>query len=61
MPALPGCVTQGESYEEAPAHAKEAIEGYIETLIQLGKTVPVEPYRPETVAMDVEVDLPSAA
>jgi antitoxin HicB len=38
--ALPGCVTFGETFEEAISMAKEAIEGYVETLIVLGKDVP---------------------
>ena len=32
VPALPGCVTQGETYEEAVAMAQECIEGYLEAL-----------------------------
>ncbi len=40
VPALAGCVTFGETVEEAIDMAKEAIEGYIETLIDLGKEVP---------------------
>jgi antitoxin HicB len=40
VPALAGCVTFGETVEEAIDMAKEAIEGYIETLIDLGKKVP---------------------
>jgi len=40
VPALPGCVTFGETIEEAIAMAREAIEGYIETLNDLGKKVP---------------------
>ena len=40
VPALPGCVTFGETIDEALAMAKEAIEGYIETLNELGKEVP---------------------
>ena len=42
VPSLPGCVTFGETFEEAMSMAKEAIEGYIETLIDLGKQVPVD-------------------
>ncbi len=42
VPALPGCVTFGETVEEAIAMAKEAIEGYIETLRDLGKEVPTD-------------------
>ncbi|MBN1324347.1 MAG: type II toxin-antitoxin system HicB family antitoxin [Methanotrichaceae archaeon] len=40
VPALPGCVTFGETIEEAISMAREAIEGYIETLIVLEKDVP---------------------
>jgi len=40
VPALPGCVTFGETIDEAIAMAREAIEGYIETLNDLGKKVP---------------------
>lgn len=42
VPALPGCVTFGETVEEAIAMAREAIEGYIETLKDLGKEVPTD-------------------
>ena len=42
VPALTGCVTFGETVEEAIAMAKEAIEGYIDTLIDLGKEVPTD-------------------
>lgn len=41
VPALAGCVTFGETVEEAIEMAKEAIEGYIETLMELGKDVPI--------------------
>ena len=42
VPALKGCVTFGETVDEAIAMAKEAIEGYIETLVDLGKEVPTD-------------------
>ena len=42
VPALPGCVTFGKTVDEAIAMAKEAIEGYIETLKDLGKEVPTD-------------------
>jgi antitoxin HicB len=32
VPALPGCVTYGETLEESMSMAKEAIEGYTEVL-----------------------------
>lgn len=33
VPALPGCVTYGEDYEQALEKAQECIEGFLETLI----------------------------
>jgi antitoxin HicB len=32
VPALPGCVSQGETREEALAMIREAIEGHLESL-----------------------------
>ena len=32
VPELPGCVTDGNTIEEAASHAKDAIEVYLETL-----------------------------
>ncbi len=40
VPALPGCVTYGENVDEAIAMAKEAIELYIESLIEHNEPVP---------------------
>ncbi|MBI4233646.1 MAG: type II toxin-antitoxin system HicB family antitoxin [Chloroflexi bacterium] len=39
-PALPGCVTQGETVEEALAMIKDAIEGYLESLKRHGEPIP---------------------
>lgn len=32
VPSLPGCVSEGETYEDAIINIKEALELYIETL-----------------------------
>jgi antitoxin HicB len=42
VPALPGCVTQGRTREEAIERAKEAIAAYIESLKADGEPVPTE-------------------
>lgn len=42
VPVLPGCVTYGESWDVAVERAHEAIEGFLETLVQLGKAIPEE-------------------
>ncbi len=35
VPALPGCISQGETVDEALKMAKDAIQGYLEALIIL--------------------------
>ena len=42
VPLLPGCVTYGETIEEAIDMAKEAIELYIESLKEHGEIIPTE-------------------
>ena len=42
VPSVPGCISQGETWEEALKNIEEAIAGYIETLKILKKPVPVE-------------------
>jgi predicted RNase H-like HicB family nuclease len=39
-PSLPGCISQGITKDEAIANIKEAIEGYIELLVEDGLPVP---------------------
>ncbi|MBI2865609.1 MAG: type II toxin-antitoxin system HicB family antitoxin [Chloroflexi bacterium] len=53
VPALPGCHTQGESLDEALSNAREAIEGYIETLRDLGRPIPEEREHPKAVVVEV--------
>ncbi len=42
VPTLPGCVTYGETIDEAVSMAKEAIEIYIESLTAHNEPVPDE-------------------
>lgn len=42
VPALPGCITQGRTKEEALERAKEVITLYIESLRAAGEPVPIE-------------------
>lgn len=60
VPALPGCITQGETYEEALAMAKDAIEGWLETMAELGKPLPNEPNVMRALDVRVEVSAPAA-
>ena len=42
VPALPGCVSQGDTREEAIANVQEAAELYIDDCIASGDPVPTE-------------------
>ncbi len=42
VPALPGCITQGDTRDEALTNAREAIEAYLEELESTGEPVPRE-------------------
>jgi antitoxin HicB len=41
-PALPGLVTQGDTFDEARLRVKEAIEGYLESLQKDGLPIPAD-------------------
>ena len=43
VPALPGLVTEGDTMEQAREMAKDAIRGYIESLVKHGEDILVEP------------------
>ena len=59
VPALPGCITQGETVEEALEMAKDANRLYIESLAEDGEPVPEEETAPLQV-LTVTVDAPAA-
>ncbi|MEK7142167.1 MAG: type II toxin-antitoxin system HicB family antitoxin [Patescibacteria group bacterium] len=42
VPAIPGCMTQGETFEEAERMAKDAIEGCLEVLKDTNEEIPAE-------------------
>lgn len=50
VPLLPGCITEGDTLDEAMANAREAIAGHVATLEELGEDVPEEEL-PAVVAM----------
>jgi len=41
-PALPGCISQGNSREDALKNIKNAIEGYLESLEKHGEAIPLQ-------------------
>lgn len=42
VPILPGCTTQGETFEDAKEMAKDAIKSYISVLQEDDEPIPVE-------------------
>ena len=61
VPALPGCLTQGETLDEVKQMAKEAIEGYLKTLIEHGEQIPVEEKEDLVGTLEVQVNAPTPA
>ncbi len=53
VPTLPGCITEGDTVEEAIAMAKEAIQLYIETLIEDNQSIPEEREHPQAITIHV--------
>ena len=47
VPAIPGCATQGDTFEELLAHLDEAVEGCL--------SVPVEEPEPDSGARVLEI------
>jgi predicted RNase H-like HicB family nuclease len=40
VPELPGCMADGETYEQAVANAQQVIEDWIEIARELGRPIP---------------------
>jgi predicted RNase H-like HicB family nuclease len=61
FPALPGCHTWAETYQEAVANAEEVLLGYLEALQKNGEEVPIEQAPAKDVSLGVTVKLPEPA
>lgn len=57
VPALPGCITEGDTFEQAREMARDAITGYIASLEKHGEDIPVE--SAPTVLSTVDVPYPT--
>ncbi len=55
VPALPGLVTEGDTFEEATAMVQDAIRGYLEALTKAGDEIPVEHGEPITQRVAVNL------
>ncbi len=53
VPALPGCVTQGETLDECRQHAEEAIGLYLEDLAASSEAIPEETEHPQLMQITV--------
>ncbi len=51
VPTLPGCISQGNTREEALSNIKEAMEGYVESLRKHNEPIP-PPICEELVELD---------
>ena len=53
VPALPGCVSEGDTLEEALENIKEAIELYLDSCQKAGEPIPVERIVPQISQVEV--------
>jgi predicted RNase H-like HicB family nuclease len=58
VPALPGCVTWGNTVDEAIASAREAIEGHVAALRDTGQDVPEEDASPLVTTLEIDAPKP---
>ena len=59
VPALPGCLTFGDTIEEAERNIQEAITGYLEVLRKLGKPIPEDPEISFIIKKTTQINLPA--
>ncbi|MFH1838643.1 MAG: type II toxin-antitoxin system HicB family antitoxin [Candidatus Kuenenbacteria bacterium] len=57
VPMLPGCVTEGDTFEQAKKMAKDAIQAYITVLKEDGDEIPVE--KEEKIETIITISAPS--
>jgi antitoxin HicB len=53
VPALPGCLSEGATREEAIENIREAILGFIESLEKAGEPIPTEKKPVELITVAV--------
>jgi len=52
VPSLPGCVSQGDSREDALRNVREAIEAWTEAMQNRGESVPPERFDVQICAVE---------
>ncbi len=53
VPALPGCISEGDTLEEALENIKEAIELYLDSCRKAGEEIPIEKTAPQLEKVEV--------
>ena len=56
VPSLPGCVSQGETREEALRNVRDAIDGWIAVAIEHGDPVPDDSLDAQLCVIEVPAD-----
>lgn len=56
VPILPGCMTQGETFEETTKNIRDAIKAYIEVLKEDRENIPVESAEHISITIAVPVN-----
>ncbi len=56
VPILPGCMTQGDTLEEAKENIKDAITGYIAVLKEDNEPIPVESSKHISIKIKVPIN-----
>ena len=59
VPALPGCVTWGTTFDHAVTMAREAIELWLESMSEHGEPIPEERRMAQPVKLGVHVRRPA--
>ncbi len=60
VPALPGCHTEGQTFEEAQEMVKDAIQGYIASLVKHGEQIPRDTFENQLIG-NVQVPIEIAS
>lgn len=55
VPALPGCNSEGDTFEEAVANAHDAIGLYLQVLVDRGEEIPTEAGAALVVPIEAEI------
>jgi len=54
VPALPGCITEGETVDECIANARDVVRLYLDDLKASGESIPEEIVHPQLIELDIE-------